>query len=146
MNAPTTVTDPGRPPDPTGAHRPHQSPAGSKPQPIHPPIDVYEIEGYVIVEAALPGATSSDVKLICSPRNLQLSGRIGAFGDTNVRWHQRRIAVGPFAETIPLPVPVATGRAVAALAGGLLTVLLPKSGPSSTRPVRIRVDSTGRGN
>ena len=109
------------------------------------PIDVYEVDGYLIVEAALPGATSSDVEVVCTTRTLRLTGRIGEFGDTNVRWHQRRIAVGRFAETIPLPITVSPARAAAALAGGLLTVLLPKSGPPSTCPVRIRVDPATAG-
>jgi HSP20 family protein len=143
MNAPATMRKLG--PKGHSPEEPAVRPAVPDASPMCPPIDIYEIDGYLIVEAALPGARSGDIDLSCSTRTLRMTGRIGEFGDTNVRWHQRQIGVGRFTEAIPLPVPVAPGRAVAALADGLLTVLLPKSGPPSTRPVRIRVDAAAGG-
>ena len=92
-----------------------------------PPIDVFEFRDRLVVVIEVPGLPPESLRVVFRERDLVLSGerrarRAGA-GATFLCLERPH---GRFERTIPLDTPVDVARGRAALAGGLLTVTLPR--------------------
>ncbi|OYV90868.1 MAG: hypothetical protein B7Z68_11215 [Acidobacteria bacterium 21-70-11] len=103
------------------------------PAAFEPPVNVWESEGEVTVEAELPGARSKDIDLRLEGDTLVVSGELpfesGAAPGTYLRVERPR---GRFYRAVALPAEV-SGTTAAALRGGVLRVTLPKAGRSRRR-------------
>jgi|YNPNPStandDraft_1061719.scaffolds.fasta_scaffold106559_2 HSP20 family protein len=109
----------------------HLAPSSlASPQPLQPPVDVYETPEAVVVEAELPGVGPQEVHVELSGDTLVLSG---ALGDADQRSGERLLRMerprGRFLRTVPLPTPVAPPFE-ATLSRGVLVVRLPKASPA----------------
>jgi HSP20 family molecular chaperone IbpA len=96
---------------------------------LEPNADVFldEERGQVVVTLEMAGAEPDTLSVALDDRHLAISGRRrertgrGRSGS----FVQKEIAYGEFAKHIPLPVPVEYENAHAALAEGMLTIVLP---------------------
>jgi HSP20 family protein len=92
-----------------------------------PAVDVYESRGRVVVVVEAPGLIAEALKVIYRERDLVVKGerkarRTGA----GVGFLCLERPHGRFERTIPLDVAVDVAQAQATLAGGLLTITLPR--------------------
>ncbi len=92
-----------------------------------PAIDVFEFRDRLVAVIEVPGLPPESLRVVFRDRDLVLSGerrarRTGA-GASFLCLERPH---GRFERTIPLDVPVDVARARATLAGGLLTVTLPR--------------------
>jgi len=92
-----------------------------------PSVDVFEFRDRLVVVVEVPGLPPESLRVVFRERDLVLAGerrarRAGA-GATFLCLERPH---GRFERTIPLDVPVDVGRARATVAGGLLTVTLPR--------------------
>jgi HSP20 family protein len=93
-----------------------------------PSVDVYESRGRLMVVAEVPGLAAESLRVICRERELVISGerreRRPAAGIAAFLCMER--PHGRFSRTIHLDLAVDLREAEARLAGGLLTVILPR--------------------
>jgi HSP20 family protein len=92
-----------------------------------PAVDVYERGGKLVVVVEVPGLEADALKVVCRERELSITG---------VRKEKRPAGAsaflcmerpaGQFQRTLSLDVPVDVRQAEASLAGGLLTITLPR--------------------
>jgi HSP20 family protein len=92
-----------------------------------PAVDVFESRDRLVVVMEVPGLPPEALRVVCRERDLVLSGerrarRIGP----GATFHCLERPHGRFERAIPLDVAVDVARARASLAGGLLTVVLPR--------------------
>ena len=103
------------------------------PAAFEPPVNVWESEGEVTVEAELPGARSKDIDLRLEGETLIVAGELppesGPATGAYLRVERPR---GRFYRAVALPAEV-SGETAAALRGGVLRVTLPKAGRSRRR-------------
>ena len=103
------------------------------PAAFEPPVNVWESEAEVTVEAELPGARSKDIDLRLEGDTLVVAGELpsesGATPGTYLRVERPR---GRFYRAVALPAEV-SGKTAATLRGGVLRVTLPKAGRSGRR-------------
>jgi len=92
-----------------------------------PAVDVFELRDRLVVIAEVPGLAPESLKVSYRDRSLVLTGdrrapRVGS----GASFHCLERPHGKFERTIPLDLPVDVGSARATLAGGVLTVTLPR--------------------
>jgi HSP20 family protein len=92
-----------------------------------PAVDVFEARDCLLVVVEVPGLSPESLRLVFRERELVLAGerrarRAGA-GSTFLCLERPH---GRFERSIPIDVPVDVARARATLAGGILTVSLPR--------------------
>jgi HSP20 family protein len=112
--------------------------AGSEPM----PINVYEEDGVVIVEAALPGVAPDDVEVSCTDNVLTI--RAQAQMPDREYLHQE-MRSSDYLRQIALPGECRFEDAEAAVEHGLLTVRVPKVRPRAPDKIRIQVNKKGPG-
>jgi HSP20 family protein len=104
-----------------------------------PAIDMYQTDKDVVVKAALPGITASDVEINVAGDMLTIKGEVKQEEEQkNKSWHIREQRWGAFERTIRLPTDVIADRAKADFESGILTVTLPKSKESRPRTIAIK--------
>jgi HSP20 family protein len=111
--------------------------AVAQPATFEPPIDVWESDSEVIVEAELPGSRSADIELHLEGNSLMLSGKLPESSEPRGTYLRIERPRGRFHRVVALPVDVA-GSPTAALRGGVLQVRLPKAGGSRRRVSIVR--------
>ena len=106
---------------------------GSEPM----PINVYEEDGVVIVEAALPGVTPDDVDVSCSDNVLTIRARAQV---ADREYLHQEIRTSDYLRQIALADDCRFDQAEAAVEHGLLTVRVPKARPRAPEKIRIQVN------
>ena len=106
-----------------------------------PCVDIFEVDGALTVVMEVPGL---------SPESLQVTwnnGRLKVSGERRERRPAGAVAFlcmerphGRFTRTVALDVPVDVRRAQARLAGGLLTIVLPRLDDRRGRETVIQVE------
>jgi len=92
-----------------------------------PAIDVFEFRDRLVVVVEVPGLPPASLRVVFRDREMVLSGeRRARRAGAGASFLCLERPHGRFERTIPLDVPVDVARARAALAGGLLTVTLPR--------------------
>lgn len=117
------------------------SPAGvmAGRQPL-PPINVWEDDEAVMVEAELPGFKLSDLEITWEDRLLTIRGRRGDEADTTDgkgRYLRRERMVGEFSRSLRIAEEIDPDQVRATLNDGVLTVRLAKA--PSVRPRTIAI-------
>ncbi len=102
------------------------------PAAFDPPVDVWESDDEVIVEAELPGALAGDIDLRLEGGALVLAGTLREDNAAAARYLRIERPRGRFQRIVALPAEV-TGEPRAALRGGVLQVRLPKTGAGRRR-------------
>lgn len=107
------------------------------------PLNVYERDDALIVEALLPGTTPEDVDVSVDRGVLRIAARRqgpATADDQQATWHAREIWTGQARRSLTLPFEVDVEQARADYRHGLLTLTLPKA--VSARPTRIQLGAT----
>ena len=92
-----------------------------------PAVDVFESKDRLVVVMEVPGLPPDALRVVYRERELVLSGeRRARRTGPGATFHCLERPHGRFERTIPLDVAVDVARAKASLAGGLLTVFLPR--------------------
>ena len=92
-----------------------------------PAVDVFESKDRLVVVMEVPGLPPDALRVVYRERELALSGeRRARRTGPGATFHCLERPHGRFERTIPLDVAVDVARARASLAGGLLTVFLPR--------------------
>src|SRR5207237_7667229 len=103
--------------------------SGSEPM----PINVYEEDGTVIVEAALPGVTPDDVDVSCSDNVLTIRARAQV---ADREYLHQEMRTSDYLRQIALADDCRFDQAEAAVEHGLLTVRVPKARPRAPEKIR----------
>jgi HSP20 family protein len=106
---------------------------------LFPPVNVWQDEQALYVEAELPGFNMDDIEVTIVEGRLMISGK------RDVQWpeqasvlrQERRI--GEFSRSFNLPVEIDDEKVQAHLEHGVLTITLPKA--AAAQPRRIEVKS-----
>jgi HSP20 family protein len=106
---------------------------------VFPPVNLWEEEDSVYVEAELPGVKSEDLDISVTGDELLLKGRRGSPQAGNLAYHRRERGEGEFARVVKLPVDVNAEGVEASLEGGVLLVKLPKA--EAVRPRKIAINA-----
>ncbi len=106
-----------------------------------PPVDVYETDSEVVVEAELPGVAAQDLHVELEGEKLVIFGVMGSdSGDAEETLLRMERPRGRFHRVVPLPSPVVPPFE-ATLSRGVLAVRLPKS-KGSARSIHIAREAT----
>ena len=99
-----------------------------------PPMDVYEMGSNYILNAELPGVERRDIKIEFSGLEVTVRGERKLEADCGKESYQMLEGHrGRFHRTFSLPEPVDRSRIEIDLTNGILHIVLPKSGSSSSR-------------
>ena len=110
-----------------------------------PSLDVYESRGSLVISAEVPGLHPGSLKVVCREREVSLSGDRrekrppGVCGFLCMERPQ-----GRFERTITFDAAVDVKQAKAVLAGGILTLTLPRLRDRRGREVEIPVEHGDR--
>lgn len=102
------------------------------------PINVYQTDDDLKVEALLPGVSQEDVQIDVDRGVLTIAAkRHGWEPAEGQSWYLREIRPGAFTRSLSLPFPVETEHATAHFTNGVLTLTLPKA--EAAKPKRIQI-------
>ena len=104
-----------------------------------PAVDTYETKDDVVIVADLPGLNEKDIHLSITGDVLTLRGE-RPWNDAVRQDNCYRVErwSGKFERSLPLPIPVQTGKVKAAYRDGVLTITLPKA--EDIKPKEIKID------
>lgn len=102
-----------------------------------PAVNVWEDSAAIYVELELPGVKNDQLELSVAGGELSIRVERPNVEPEGVTYHRRERGVGSFARVLRLPVDVNADKVEAELAGGVLTITLPKS--DAARPRKIEV-------
>ncbi len=108
---------------------------------VFPPINAWEDDGAVYIEAELPGLKTEDLEITLIGNELTISGQrpSGVAGGTGeVVEHRRERATGRFSRVVRLGPGVDPDRVSAALENGVLTITLPKTEAAKPRKIAVQ--------
>ncbi|MDD8027067.1 MAG: Hsp20/alpha crystallin family protein [Acidobacteriota bacterium] len=107
------------------------------------PLDVYETERNVVVEAEVPGIEAADLRISIDASQVEIRG-LKREDRTGVRASYIRLEreSGLFRRTLALPSAVATDKATAVLENGVLTIVMPKAQAGLSRDKVVPIGRT----
>lgn len=105
-----------------------------------PPVNIWEKDEKVFVEAELPGITADQIDISITGSQLSIKGERKAPEAPEGAWGRQERAYGSFLRIIDLPWDIDPASVEAKLASGVLTVALSKSARSV--PKKISVQNT----
>jgi HSP20 family molecular chaperone IbpA len=114
-----------------------------------PPVDIYETDSAIVVEADLPGVHEENIDIQFDRQTLTISGTRAATLPSKEQTAQLRVfsaerLSGGFARSIRLPEHVDAEKISADFAHGVLTVTVPKSSVAVPRKIVIGTNVTGK--
>jgi HSP20 family protein len=105
-----------------------------------PRLNVWEENDTFYAEAEVPGLRHEDLDVSVVGKQLTIKGRREAAQENkDAVFHRRERTVGEFVRAVTLPADVDADKVSATLAGGVLTVTLPKA--EAAKPRKISVQS-----
>jgi HSP20 family protein len=121
----------------------YASSASPSEEKILPESDVYETPGALVAVFELPGAKASSIRLCVEAGHLVVEGEKTRTPQNAAakRFHCVERSYGKFRRAVAIACPVNSGEAKAVLAGGVLTVTMPKVAERRGRTVEIKVAS-----
>lgn len=108
---------------------------------VYPPVNVWEDDDHVYVEAELPGMKADDLEIYVTAGNqLSLRGERRRPTDPAGVWHRQERGEGSFSRMIELPFQVDSDKVSAQFRHGVLTLTLPKSPEVKPRRITVKAD------
>jgi HSP20 family protein len=103
-----------------------------------PALDMYDVNGSVAVEFALPGVKPEEVDITVTGNTLTVKGEHKAKEEINEKdYYRREFSYGTFTRTVELPTYVDTEKVEARFEDGLLKIVVPKV--PEAQPKRIEI-------
>jgi HSP20 family protein len=104
-----------------------------------PAVDMYETRDELVMAAELPGLNQKDIHLSITGDMLTIRGERQRAQDVATdNYYRGERWWGKFERTLPLPMPVESGKVKASYRDGVLTVTLPKA--DEIKPKEIKID------
>ncbi len=103
----------------------------------YPPINIYETDDSVILNAFVPGMKKEDIDITVLGNTVTISGERKKHLPENARVYRDEVVEGSFSRTIKLPVEIKSDEIKASLKNGLLTLVLPKEEKSKVKKIKI---------
>jgi HSP20 family protein len=108
---------------------------------VYPPLNLWEDESNLFVEAELPGFDMNDLEITVTGDNqLSIKGDRKQPEHEGGTWHRQERGYGTFSRLVELPEHVEAGNVTAEFKHGVLTITLPKK--EEVKPRRIEVKSS----
>jgi len=108
------------------------------------PVDIWETENEVHLQAALPGVRPEDVNISTAGEVVTIKAEPQATGSSSdSTYHVRELTSGPFSRSFTLAVPIDADKADAKFEYGMLHLILPKA--EYLRPRQIKVSGATNG-
>src|ERR671922_1382482 len=105
-----------------------------------PPVDIYEVDGELVLKAELPDMRREDVDVSVENSTLTIRGERKLDNEIKQEnFHRVERAYGSFVRTFSLPPTVDSGRIDAEYKNGVLTVKLPMREEAKARQIDVRV-------
>jgi HSP20 family protein len=107
----------------------------------YPPLNLWEDDNNLYVEAELPGFDLEDLEMYVTGENqLSIKGERKQPELTKGTWHRQERGYGAFSRVMELPDAVNSGAVSAAFRNGVLTITLPKKPETKPRRIEVRVN------
>lgn len=105
---------------------------------VYPPLNLWEDDNCLFVEAELPGFELSDLEIFVNGENqLTVKGERKRPEMEKGTWHRQERGFGAFGRVIELPYPVNSDKVSADFKHGVLKITMPKR--EEVKPRRIEV-------
>jgi HSP20 family molecular chaperone IbpA len=108
----------------------------------HPPTDVYEQAGNLVVVVEVAGMQDSDFNVVLQGQRLVISGERRRIASSDCAYHQLEIPFGEFRTEVNLPWPVIRGSVSATYRDGFLRVELPHAPAQKIQIVNLDEETT----
>lgn len=105
-----------------------------------PPIDIFETEEGLVLQADLPGVSSESLELQIQDNKLSLFGKVTVPVPNDARMIHQEYQVGHFLRSFILSDEVDHDRISAKLNQGVLEVVLPRLTKAEPRRIRVQSD------
>ena len=105
-----------------------------------PPVDVFDNEGEIVLEAELPGLKKEDIDINVEDKLLTVSGerkREKEITDNAKGVFRSERTYGSFSRSFTLPTTIAVDKINASYKDGVLTLSLPKAEEAKPRQIAI---------
>ncbi|MGE3807679.1 MAG: Hsp20/alpha crystallin family protein [Gemmataceae bacterium] len=107
----------------------------------YPPLNAWESEDALFVEAELPGLKLEDLEIYVGDGDqLSIKGVRKPLEMEKAVWHRRERGVGEFSRVLKLPFPVNEDKVEARFEHGVLRITLPKSEKARPRRIEVKAD------
>lgn len=107
-----------------------------------PPVDIYETEHAIVLEADLPGLDLNDLDLRVENNTLTVRGERKPSGDVREEnYHRMERGYGVFTRTFALPNTVNPDNINAGYNNGVLQITLAKREETKPKQIRVQVQS-----
>ena len=111
----------------------------------YPPVNVWDDDDNVYLEAELPGITRENLEITITDGNrLTLKGQRKPAEVGKTSWHRQERSFGSFSRTLTLPVLVDSERVEARFELGNLCVKLPKCPKAKPRLIKVKQNRSGK--
>ena len=106
-----------------------------------PPMNVWEEDDQVFVEAELPGQDLKDLEIYVTGGNqLTVKGERKQASSEKGVWHRQERGFGQFTRSLTLPFPVDAEKVEARLENGVLKVKLGKHESAKARKIEVKAE------
>ncbi len=105
-----------------------------------PPIDIFENEDGLVLQADLPGVSIKTLELQVQDNKLTLFGRVHPVVPPEAQTLHQEYAVGDFLRSFILSDEVDHERITATMNNGVLKVVLPKAPQAKPRRIEVNAD------
>lgn len=105
-----------------------------------PPVDMYEVNGNIELDVALPGVALDEVEVNIVGTTLTVKGEHKK--DETIReedYYRHEVFSGAFTRTVELPTYVNTDKVEARLEDGLLKIVVPKMAEAQPRRIEVKM-------
>lgn len=107
----------------------------------YPPLNLWEDEDNLYVEAELPGFNLNDLEMYVTGQNqLSIKGERKQPELAKGTWHRQERGHGTFARLMELPSGVDSDRVAAEFKHGVLTITLPKKAEAKPRRIEVKAN------
>jgi HSP20 family molecular chaperone IbpA len=107
-----------------------------------PPIDIYETDEGLVLQADLPGVSIQTIELQVQDNKLTLFGRVKLVVPADTRTIHQEYAIGDFLRSFILSDEVDYEHISATMSNGVLKVVLPKAAKTKPRRIDVNVETS----
>jgi len=112
---------------------------GRRAQVDFPPLNIWEVDDALVVEAELPGLDMKDLEIyVTGTDQLTLKGERKEKLPEKSLQHRQERGFGKFVRVLTLPIPVDANKVDAKLENGILTLKLPKHEAAKPRKIVVK--------
>jgi HSP20 family protein len=103
-----------------------------------PPVNVWEQNDTLYVEAELPGVKSENLDISVVNNELTIKGQRPDEKEAETAYHRRERGLGAFVRVLRLPMEVDSAQVKATLTDGVLLIALPKTEAAKPRKIQVK--------